>query len=390
MSRTPALVALLLSIALSTTLVAGAAAGTVLVSVTADVDPDQPAVDEEFDVVVEVSNAADSDRSHTVRSVELRDGAGDDADVLDEVGPPRGTVEPGATETVTLSTELGETGTHDLLAVATVERDGTTYDVETTVPVTVTGAEPRLEIDAERAVEEAWRPLEVTAANGEDEPLRSVSVHVDGEAVEFASPDAATSEIEPGEAFVATFDARPATAGIHPVEVTVSYVDPDGERREVVRTLDADLREPDAPGRVELLSVSASGPPDAVEITGDAANVGSADVESVRVAVVDEDGVNPTAPQPDFFVGGVDESDFGSFTVNAAVDAERDSVPIEVTYLVDGVERTETTTVSYDAAAHAVEEPPEEVEGGGGLPLLPLGGVVGALLIVGVGWRLLR
>ena len=101
-------------------------------------------------------------------------------------------------------------------------------------------------------------------------------------------------------------------------------------------------------------------------------------MNSVVLAVVPAEGVEPVAPNREYFVGTVPASDFVSFDLTARIDDDVTSVPVRVTYLADGVERSEDVSVPY--------EPPETVagesDGGGGLGLL--GSVVLLVAVVAV------
>jgi len=130
------------------------------------------------------------------------------------------------------------------------------------------------------------------------------------------------------------------------------------------------------------------GPDGVLQIAGSAANVGSTDVESVLVSVVDGDGVQAADPQPDYFVGGVERSDFASFDLNAELTGDRTTVPVRVEYVVDDVRRSYTTDVRVSQAALATPTP--QPQGGplSGLPLLPV--ALGVLVVVIGGALVLR
>jgi hypothetical protein len=72
--------------------------------------------------------------------------------------------------------------------------------------------------------------------------------------------------------------------------------------------------------------------------------------------------------------------------VTTAVAGNVSSVPVEVRYLVDGVERTYTTDVPVERAAPTGPPAPER----SGPPLLPIAAGVGVLLLFGGAYRVWR
>ena len=134
------------------------------------------------------------------------------------------------------------------------------------------------------------------------------------------------------------------------------------------------------PARISLTGVEASRSGDRVRLSGSASNVGMAPAESVLVSVVGEPGVEPTGPNPEFFVGRVGASEFVSFEVTADVAANRTEIPVRVTWIADGRRQSAVTTVTLDAQSTPAAEPT------GGVPstsVLVGAGAVG-LLVVGL------
>lgn len=158
------------------------------------------------------------------------------------------------------------------------------------------------------------------------------------------------------------------------LDVTFAYAtgDRDGSVTDAVRYVAQ-------PGRIELTGVDTDTSGGVMTITGSASNVGLTAVDSVVVAVQPAEGVTPTAPNREFFVGTVPPSDFVSFDLTARVDAGVESVPVSVTYLADSAERSQTVSVPVGDAAPA--RTPSD--GGGGGLLLPA--VLGVVVLVGIG-----
>jgi LPXTG-motif cell wall-anchored protein len=151
-----------------------------------------------------------------------------------------------------------------------------------------------------------------------------------------------------------------------------------GERYETTRA----IRGAFVPGRIDLTGIDVAQIGDgAVRITGTASNVGTTRVEAVTVRVVSTARVTPSNPGKEYFVGAIAASDFSSFSVNARVEGGNETtIPLEVSYLVDGERRNRTITATYDR----IETPDR---GGSGFPLVGLA----VVLVVGVAglvlWR---
>ncbi|WP_101294285.1 COG1361 family protein [Halegenticoccus soli] len=94
-----------------------------------------------------------------------------------------------------------------------------------------------------------------------------------------------------------------------------------------------------------------------VAVTANAANVGRGEVTGLVAEVVPTEAVRPTYPQRDYFVGTVDGSDFAPFELTARVDDGAETIPVRLTYQVDGVDRQRVVDLPY--------EPPRERSGGG-------------------------
>lgn len=242
---------------------------------------------------------------------------------------------------------------------------------------------PQVAVDTESAVPGAWRPLTVTVSNGMDSNVRQVSVSVGSDDVQLRESRRVTPTVESGTQQTFTYQARVDSAGTYPVTVTLEYTDADGQAQTVTRTVTADFNEPDNPGRISLTGVSSDRTGDSVSISGSAANLGGDAVQSVVVSVADADGVQPAQPQPEYFVGTVEGSDFVTFDLNAKLTNNRTSVPITFTYVVDGVTRSATTSVSVGSGAPAT--PAGNSGGSGGLTLVGGAGLL-IVLLGGVWW----
>jgi hypothetical protein len=108
-----------------------------------------------------------------------------------------------------------------------------------------------------------------------------------------------------------------------------------------------DYRPPE--GAIRVTGVDLALEDGRLRLSGNAGNVGDGAVTGVVVAVGANEHVQPAYPQRDYFVGTVEGSEFAPFELTAAVDAANaTTVPIEVSYRVDGEDRTETLELPFD------------------------------------------
>jgi cobalamin biosynthesis Mg chelatase CobN len=154
----------------------------------------------------------------------------------------------------------------------------------------------------------------------------------------------------------------------------------DGVRREVTRSFRPAFGAPANPGEITLTGVDAVSQGGSLELSATASNVGSTEVESVVVSTNGSD-----VGRADYFVGSVDGSDFASFTLSTSVSGNLSTVPVQVSYVVDGAERSYVTEVPVQQAA-----PEPQPSGGGGLPVVPIVGGVVVLGLLVAGYRYLR
>jgi len=336
-----------------------------------------------------LSVTLENGRTDPVRQVEVSVGGEDVTYRTDRKAAAR--VAGGSATTFEFPANVAENGRHDVdVELSYTTADGDRRTVVRTVSTsfserTGAGAHPSVSVETGSAVANAWRPVNVTVANGLSEEVRQVTVDLESDAVAFDTDRKVTASMGPGQAREFTFSGR-ADAGRHEVTVILSYTTESGASRTVERTVVADFSEPDNPGRIRLTGVTVSRGPGGVKISGSASNVGGQEVQSVLVEVADEENVEPAQPQPEFFVGEVDASDFVSFDLNARLENNRTTVPIRVTYIVDGVEKSSVTEAEFDGPTRPRTRPDNQ-GGGGGFALVGVVVLVVALVgVLGVGY----
>lgn len=240
---------------------------------------------------------------------------------------------------------------------------------------------PQVELTVPRALPEETRPVNVSLANGLSQNVRQVTVTVSSPAVNFESTQRVRATLAAGETARFAFPSTVEESGTYPVTVDVAYTIGD-TRQEFNRTYQAAFSSPPNPGEITLTGVDAVQRNGRLEVSATASNVGSTDVQSVVVSLGEGGNVAPT----DYFVGSVEGSDFASFTLTTGVSGNVSSVPVSVSYVVNGVRRSYTTDVSVERVVTADPRP----SGGGGLPgLLPIG--IGVVVLVAAGaWAIRR
>lgn len=394
----------------------------------ATVTPESPDPGETTTVDLTVSNSTGSDEPVTIDEVTLRDGEQTYA-TAENVSA----LSPGDSVSVPLSTAFEDAGVHEL--TATVEGTYTDLDdegeeidesVTITYPVTVvvggvdtSGVENDVQVDAQAVDASSIEDEQDDETPGVDLNVGDLGGGLGGATIE--QPDEETDEDDSessntvgdrllrievtnfGTATARSVVAEPTTADSDLPRLPVDDLAP-GEQDVVF----LDLARIDSPGTVDLTARYTLGTTrygsetayeyapdptpaatldltdldlvaddDRVSISGNVANVGTADANGAVVSIGEAAGVDPVYPQRSYFVGTVPESDFVGFDLTATVEDDVDTVPVTVTYLDDGVERDRTVDLDY---APRGQDNGEESRAlwpfalGGGIGLLTLGG----------------
>lgn len=178
-------------------------------------------------------------------------------------------------------------------------------------------------------------------------------------------------DLEPGETETVTLDL----SNVPPaqLDVAVSYRLDQEERRST--TTYAHRPETAA---ITLTGVDMEREDGRLLVSGNAGNTGDAEVTGVVVAVGEAEGVTPAYPQRDYFIGTVGGSEFAPFELTATIDENATTVPVEVTYRVDGEQRTEQVDLPVEA-----ERESEGRDFLGSLSPLAVGGALGVSALVG-------
>ena len=337
-----------------------------------------PAADEPFSLRVTIANYEGSGQPVTLNQlVVVVDG--ERQYIADDIGR----LTPGSQTTVSVPLTIGDPGQQTVSLQVYGSSDGglvnprSQYVVEVREP-----QQPSLSVSVPEAVTGASRDVNVTVANGGSEPIGNVVLRADSpaDAVTFDETTRVRGRLDAGETRTFTLPARTTDAGSYPVDLSLAYAE-SGDRQTVTETFVARFGEPSNPGRVILSGVETTRRDGTLELSATASNVGGAEVGGVVVAVTGTEAVRPQT----YFVGSIEGSGFSTFSLQTSVTGTVSAVPVEVTYVTGGVERSVTTDVPVADRA-APTTPPGNGGGGGlsfgtvapavaGLVLLLLGGV---------------
>lgn len=325
------------------------------------IDVDEPVVGQSTAVNVTVSNG----RADPLRQLDLQIGG----DGVSARNPRRllARLEAGQDRTFTFDVEFTEAGERPLEAVLQyASTSGQTQTVRQTQTVDVEELREDVSVDARVGAGGGSNPpLLVEVTNFGNARLSDVRITVtDGDRT-VARRAAASVEAESSRTTAVNL-SRIDEADL---DVTVSY-ETGGRPGEATTS----VRYASQPGRIELTGIDYSREGDVTTISGSASNVGLGEVNSVVLRVLPAEGVEPVSPNREYFVGTVPASDFVSFDLTARVGANVSSVPIEVSYVADGIRHTESASVPYESAG--LEQPDRSSQGSGP------GGIGSILLVV--------
>ncbi|PSQ38106.1 hypothetical protein BRD13_07565 [Halobacteriales archaeon SW_5_70_135] len=210
------------------------------------------------------------------------------------------------------------------------------------------------------------RRVRVTVTNFGNVPARDVVVTPRADDRRLARR--AVDGLAPGESAAVTVDLR----GLDPGTVAFA-VDYRAAERTGEATASYDYRPPT--GRIELTGVDLALEDGQLRITGNAGNTGDGPIRGVVVRVAESAAVEPAYPRRSYFVGTVEGSEFAPFELTADVDADGVStVPVRVSYTVDGTEVERTVELAYDdsvTVAETDEGPPVLLYAGAVVAVVP-------------------
>jgi len=248
--------------------------------------------------------------------------------------------------------------------------------------------------------------IEATISNLENDNDRNVRVRYvwlrEGGGLEAYQQSEDVGVISPGGSLTIPFSVTFDSPGQKHLDLVITASkDGDDEPYKYKKPIYIDVTNSDLRGDVRLTSTSVTGS-NTITIEGDAANTGGTDVDSVLLSIPSTDSVSPTPPNGEYYVGGIETSEFGTFELTADVSNTTDSVPVNITYITTGENRgdervTKTQQVAVEEQPSAGSQPRQAqatatgVSSSEGGPPIAIIGVVAVLVIIGaiglVLWR---
>lgn len=287
---------------------------------------------------------------------------------------------PAGTErTYPYQVAFAQPGEHDLEGSLTYKTsDGYTRTVSRNLTVSVDPAIIDPELTAQIRVENGVPVINATLTEYGNVELRDAQVRVlvDGTPV----ARSLVPDVPAKGAQTVSLDGGNLPAGELVVEAAYTAA---GEQRTTRVSIDYS---PAPTSRLVLTGVEVTRDGGVLTLSGDAANVGSADARSVVISVVPADGVVPVSPKKEYFVGAVDASEFATFEVTANASASVDTIPVRIEYTVGGERIDEIVGVDISGARDTAAGD----ERSGGNPLVLVGIAIGGLLVGAGGvylWR---
>jgi hypothetical protein len=344
------------------------------------VTPDDPNTGEQVTIEATISNLENSDTTVDVTDLYVRTpGTTEEFARGEDVG----SVAPGGTLSVPVSTTFETPGRKRLdINVGVRDEDGRYHSY--TYPVYIDVSEPVVKADLSATVSRNGSgETEVSLTNYGNTNLSDIEITA---AANGAVLDRNfLHELPPEASGTTAFDTDGVDA--ESVVFTANYTAASGTHTASV-TVDP-TEGAQVPGRVRLTAIEVSRTGPGVRISGDAANLGGTDADAVLVRVGDAEGVTPMRPSGEYFVGGVEASEFATFELTARTE-NASSVPVAITYIVDNERVTTTQQVDLAATgalpASSVEGVPGDSPSSGGVGGADgPGGLPFTLIAVGVG-----
>lgn len=211
---------------------------------------------------------------------------------------------------------------------------------------TVSGAAPSVQISTSTDIGEPMpgEPVEIntTVSNLENSNQNAVVSYVflrgkGGLNIYRQSEDVGV--IAPGGSLSIPFTYTFSETGQKQLEVEIAVQNANGVSTHTFKKpIYIDVTGSDLRGDVRLTSTQVSGQ-ETITVEGDAANIGGTDVESVLLSIPNTESVSPRPPASEYYVGGIETSEFSTFELTATVDQETDTVPVNISYISTGIER---------------------------------------------------
>lgn len=297
-------------------------------------------------------------------------------------------LQAGTQTTYTYQVTFSETGEQTLDAELTYKTNqGSTRTVNYQTTVDVEAANVDTDLTATATETNGSAVIRTALTEYGNVELRDVQVQavVDGDVV----TRSVVPNVPKEGTQIVTLDGSDIPAG----EVTlIAQYTAAGEQRTTNTTIQYSPRQA---SNIDLTGVEATRTGSTITLSGDAANLGSADANSVLLSVTNTSHVSPASPNGEYFVGTIESSEFATFdlTASTSTNGSIDSIPVHVSYAANGeqFERVVEVDVSGPSATgdSSTGAAQANASGGtsqsGGLPLMAVGIALVLVIIVGVG-----
>lgn len=211
----------------------------------------------------------------------------------------------------------------------------------------VSGSTPPVQISTSTDIEEPMpgEPVTIntTISNAENNNDKNAVVSYvwlrDGGGLDLYRQSEDVGVIAPGGSLSIPFTYTFTEPGRKHLDVEIAVRTENGDNSQTFKKpIYIDVTKSDLRGDIRLTSTQVTGQK-VVTVEGDAANIGGTDVESVLVSIPDTATVSPRPPTGEYYVGGIETSEFGTFELTASVDSDTDTIPVNISYIATGNER---------------------------------------------------
>lgn len=251
---------------------------------------------------------------------------------------------PGTQSTYTFQTSFPEAGSQTLNATLSYQTSsGSTRTVQRTVDVSVDEAMNDVELDASNQIRNGSSVIRTEIHQFGNVELKDVEIRAMAEGRTVARVPVENVLGESSRVVTLRDDEIPAGN----VTIVAAFT-AQSERQTTTSSLRYAKYAPAPTSSITLTGIEITRQGDTLTLDGDAANVGTSQVNSVVVSVVETNTVKPVDPQREFFIERINPSEFERFEATANASAGVQELPVRVQYTVAG--QRISTIVPVDAS----------------------------------------
>lgn len=319
-----------------------------VVTISTETTPDRPAPGENVTISTTITNPDGGDDAYSVRRVEIRETEADNS-TLYNVSDQDSSIDVGEAVTRDLSVAVDETGEQTFVVHVQLLSNGQVRNFERTVTVTAGQADPALSLSAQPVGPSGDTAFALNVSNPRTDEIRGLTISLDSDEVDFDEDRRVVSQLDPGSEASLPFTASEISAGQKTVTAAVEYTTASGEFVTTTEQLSTTVDRVQNPGSVTLSAVEVRNVGGELRISGQADNVGRTTVSSVSIAAAEESDSLGDVQSRTFLgtIGASESSTFG-LTVAAPESEAATTIPVDVSYVVDGERVTQTLSVDYE------------------------------------------